>query len=311
VIECRLAAECEPQRYRAYGLTLDSTVPLSELPSADSDGEADVLIRRGCVDRHPERNEEGRGFWIAGTEACYAMHGAGTFLVSEGRRILVECDSTTTPEQLRIGILGPALALILHQRDCIVLHASAVEFDGTAVAFLGGHGFGKSTMAGLLAARGHTLITDDVTAIDVRGPTVLPSFPQLKLWPDALAALDTSAEGLPRVHPDLPKRALAIKDGFAARPMPLRRLYVLSKGHDTVIEKLAGAEMLEELTRHLYGARFGQEFFASLDPRAQFLRAAQLGRAAPVRRLRRPSTLGSDTALAATIERAISNDLAS
>jgi hypothetical protein len=312
VIEARLAADCEPRRYRAYGLTLDSTVPLSELPAAaDSSGEADVIIRRGTVERPPARNEDGRGFWINGTEACYAMPGAGIFLVSDGRRILVECDSRTTAEQMRVGILGPALALALHQRGCFVLHASAVEFDGTAVAFLGGHGWGKSTMAGLLAARGHTLITDDVTAIDVRGPDVFPSFPQLKLWPDALEALDTRADGLARVHPDLPKRALPIRTGFAPGPLPLRRLYVLGKGDDTIIEKLGAAEMFEELTRHSYGVRFGREFLASLDPRVQFLRAAQLGRAAPIRCLRRPSTLASDAALPAIIERAISNDLAS
>lgn len=299
--------------YRAYGLSVDSPVSFPELPrlAADTGSAPDVVIRAGRVDRPPVRNEDGRGFWTRGTDACFAISGAGTFLVSRGQEITYESDERFSPEQLRVALLGPALALILYQRGLTVLHASAVAVDGAAVAFLGGHGWGKSTMAGLLAARGHRLVSDDVTAIDLGGPTVIPSFPQLKLWPDALQALGAVADDLPRVHPELPKRALAVPDDFAAEPIPLRRLYVLAKGDQTRIEKLPTAAVFEELVRHSYGARFGEDFAASIDLRDQFLRAAQLGRAASVRRMRRPATLMSDPNLAAVIEKEILLDLAS
>ena len=93
---------------------------------------------------------------------------------------------------LRLYLLGPALALLLHQRGFLVLHASAVSLDGGVVAFLGHSGHGKSTTAATLHARGAAIVADDVVAVDLGapgGPAALPGFPLLKLWPDAVTAL--------------------------------------------------------------------------------------------------------------------------
>jgi hypothetical protein len=59
------------------------------------------------------------------------------------------------------------LAALLQGRE--LLHASAVEVAGRAIAFFGGSGVGKTTLAARLVARGARLLTDDVLAVDMVG----------------------------------------------------------------------------------------------------------------------------------------------
>jgi hypothetical protein len=249
--------------------------------------------------------------WVHGDHACYALQGVGVFLISAGKHIRVEPHEGVTEEALRLCILGPALALALLQRGFFTLHASAVSIEGGAVAFLGGHGWGKSTMAAMLRARGYPVVSDDLTTLEWGKDTVIPSFPQLKLWPDAIGALGKASHEFPQVHPDVDKRALRFTEGFAPDPLPLRRLYLLAVGHPTTIETLRPMQVFEELMRHWYGARFGPALFDALDLRAHFLRVSRLARTVPVRRLQRPSTLREDPDLGEAIERAILRDLES
>jgi hypothetical protein len=62
---------------------------------------------------------------------------------------------------------GMVTALVLMLRGRLVLHASAVEFDGLTVALLGGSGMGKSTVAALCCAAGARLMADDVLRVDL------------------------------------------------------------------------------------------------------------------------------------------------
>ncbi len=189
--------------------------------------------------------------------------------------------------------------MLLHQRGYLVLHASAVVCAGGAAAFLGASGWGKSTLAALLHARGHALVTDDVAAIDMAGePRVLPGTPQLKLWPDVLASLGEDAEVLPRVHPQLDKRARAIEHGHHSEPVPLRRLYVLTDAPSRQIQPLSPRQALLELLRHSYGARTLQ----AVRRVEHFRQCARLASEVPVRRLAAPRNLDALPALAGLIE---------
>ena len=63
-------------------------------------------------------------------------------------------------------LLGSVAGLVLQNLDAVCLHASTVNIDGFAVAFVGPPGTGKSTTAAALLRRGHSIITDDVAVID-------------------------------------------------------------------------------------------------------------------------------------------------
>jgi hypothetical protein len=172
------------------------------------------------------------------------------------------------------------------------------------VAFLGGSGWGKSTMAGVLHQRGHALVADDFVAVPAAGelgqaPRVYPGFPQLKLWPEAAAVLGADAGGLRRLHPDFEKVAQRLTQGFAQAPLPLGRLYVLAEGDTIAIEPLDKPAALVELVRHSYAARA----LPRLDGAEHLRQCAGLLRHTALFRLQRPRSLAVLPAVAEAIER--------
>lgn len=296
--------------YRAYGLTLSSEISLPELPAGS--GPIDVTIRLGKVDSLPDAlDERGAGFWVADGQACHYRKEAGAFLANRGTELLVDPNPTAAPEVVRLSILGPGLGLILQQRGIFALHASAVVMDGAAVVFLGQNGAGKSTMAALMHARGHRLLADDVTPIDIAedGIRVVPSFPQIKLWPDS-ANVVGSAEQMPVLHPAYDKRALRPAVGFSSEPVALRRLYVLLRGDAISLQPLSPLAGVQFLMTCWYGARFGGAFARAIDQRAHFISCTRLAKSVAMGGLRRPATLGTDPDLAARLEAVLLEDLA-
>lgn len=96
----------------------------------------------------------------------------GCYLVSpDGRRVLAAPPAGPAWRWERL-VLAQVLPLAAVLRGLELLHASAVMIAGRAVAFLGGSGVGKTTLAGRIAARGAPLVTDDVLALEPAGPHV-------------------------------------------------------------------------------------------------------------------------------------------
>jgi hypothetical protein len=229
-------------------------LPLPELVAGR--GRPDVEVRLGRVARVPSEN----GHYASEGEVSLSWKGVGSFLVRGGSEIVVDAPLHVEWPRLRLFTLGPALGVLLRQRGRLVLHASALSVDGAAIAFLGGSGWGRSTIAAALQARGHGIAADDIVAVDVRGdqdtPLVYPGFPQVKLWPDAAAALlGRSPDALPRIHSRSAKRAHCTIENFPDSPLPLQAIYVLAGGGRQAIEDLPPQEALVELLRHSYGAR--------------------------------------------------------
>ena len=289
--------------YIAYGLGLCSDILLPELEACEAP--IDLTIRLGKVNLEQlEVVNNGHRFWGAPTEARHFFEHTGAFLVRDGREIIVDPLPAADERALRLSLLGPALALALMQRGRLVLHASAIAIDGHAIAFMGGHGWGKSTMAAALYQRGHDMVTDDVMAVYPEAGQVMaiPSFPQFKLWPQAIDVLQTTLEAPPLLLPYSEKRALRITQGFTQVALPLKRLYVLSKRATLGVESLSPCEALNELLRHAYGARFGKQFFQVTDTATHFLQCAHLARSIRVCRLTRPPCLAQLCDVAQMVE---------
>ena len=223
------------QDYSAYGLRIRSALSLPEMaPGVASDGDSgDVTVRLGPVQPLPmQRDNSGFGFWATQDEACHLLEKVGAFLVRGGREIVIDPAPGVEERLLRLSLLGPALALILHQRGLLVMHASVVARGDHAVAFLGKNGWGKSTIAAALHTKGYDLVTDDVAAVrfDADGPYVFPSFPQMKLWPEAATLLGSALDSLSILHPDFDKRGWRAERGFSSVPRRLERIYALASG---------------------------------------------------------------------------------
>jgi len=183
--------------------------------------------------------------------------GTVRFRVREGREVTIAPTPLVEEGVIRALLMGPALAVLLHQRGLLILHASAVLMNRAVVAFLGQEGAGKSTVAAILHKCGHPLVADDVVAVQTTAtaPLVFPSYPQLNLSPDALASLGRNPGSSPRLHSGVEKRAFHAASGFSLDPVPLHLLYILAKGPRTEIETLQPQEAFVELLRHSYGTR--------------------------------------------------------
>jgi hypothetical protein len=274
-------------------------MPLPELVAGEAEEEEEVSIRFGCVGNLPSQIlEEGWGhFSPAPNEDYLFWQHVGSFLVLGGRTILVDPSPAADERLLRLFVLGPVLAMLLRQRDYLLLHASAVAVNDEAVLFLGSAGWGKSTMAATLHDRGHRLVTDDVAALRVGGsrPVLFPGFPQLKLWPEALVSLGDDPEKLPRCGPYFEKRARPVGHSFSSTPLPTKRIYVLDEGDTPEILPLGAQEALAELAHHTYVAM-------DIGSASHFRKCVDLANVATVCSLRRPKSLSQLPRVARLVE---------
>jgi hypothetical protein len=286
--------------YRAYGLVIDSALPLPELPETEETPDLRVRLHHLKPEGLQSQGTHCR-FRVADGEAWMSWDGVGTFAARRGCEILVHPAPGADERLVRLFLLGAVMAALLQQRGCLILHGSAVGVRGSSVGFLGGCGWGKSTLAGALCAGGHTLVSDDVLALSLTqdGWRAAPGYPMMKLWPDAAEALGESVEGLPRIDPLFEKRARSVGEQFEASPLPLMRIYVLAEGDLLDITPLPRRDAFVELVRHSFWARM----LPSLGARPHFFQCAEVARTASLRRLSRNRALTDVHEVARAVER--------
>jgi hypothetical protein len=170
-----------------HGLTVDSEVSLHHPrrgPHPAAVG-ANLIVHRGEDRKVPQDTPPGRVL-----AATFAPDGQPfmTFLETS-RGYLLRChgicdvsldagastatchrDPAQDPELLPVVITGMLVAMVLVLRGALVLHASAVEIAGSAIAVVGRSGMGKSTLATLLCGAGARLVTDDVLRVEPGPP---------------------------------------------------------------------------------------------------------------------------------------------
>lgn len=141
-------------RYMASGLDIRSALMLPELEAGQNGTDLDIGLGPLNHAEHVTGSLE-YSYWTADCGMYLLWKNVGTPLTEGGREIILDAAPDADLTQLRRLPLGAAMRVVLRQRGLPVFHASAVEIDGNAVAFLGGKGWGKSTMAAALHARGH------------------------------------------------------------------------------------------------------------------------------------------------------------
>lgn len=285
--------------YSAYGLNIAVPFRLPDL--LESDAPADVTMRFGRIDPaliegafKDARLYENPGVRVRASKRAmyFEWDRLGKVLVSGGREVVIEPDAETLEEDLHPFLTGPVLSVLLHQRGCFVLHASAVEIGGAGVAFMGAKGFGKSTLAGYLKTRGHRLLSDDIVPLtSAAGGEILtiPGFPRVKLYDDSIEAMGERPDDFPTIHRFVEKRSFQLDKPFSTRPERLRGIYVLSDGEKVEIEQVSAVEGFIEIIKNTHLNRFLED----LDCQKEYFDFCRklIGKV-PVYRLRRPSDLG-------------------
>jgi hypothetical protein len=240
--------------YKLHGLCIRSEValraPVCQSASFDLDvywGESFAIPGvppAGCV-LATLSNANGQGYSLTATGTDYTLrfNEICEFRITNDRRSIgVYLTPGVNPGIVPILLTGSVIAFVLTLAGESVLHASAVEFAGSALAFVGGPGMGKSTIAAFLCANGARLITDDLLHVepDSNGFRCFPGTAEIRLrtsaaalakqFPAAVSELTADERLAIRLDhhcgPTLPLRAIVI-------PRPTRTCHTLALGQLT------------------------------------------------------------------------------
>jgi hypothetical protein len=182
-----------------------------------------------------------------------------------GREIWTTWLEPLTLEDTATYLLGPVMGFVLLLRGLVCLHASAVVINGVAVALVGPAGAGKSTTAAAFAARGFSVLAEDVVTLDDRGDAFLvrPAYPCIRLWPASAATLYGSRSALPPLTPNWDKCYLDLTQQSGQFENERRRLaaiYLLEERSDEpqapFVQPLDAAAGMISLIANTYGTKF-------------------------------------------------------
>ena len=269
--------------YTAFGFGIHSELPLPELVAAEKAPDDVVICRRRLTNSEQVANQN---------STCFLGETAnvGTFLVRGGKEIIIDPTPGGDDDLLRTIVLGPIWAVLLRQRGFAVFHASSIIASNGAIAFLGGSGWGKSTLAKAFYGRGYGIITDDVLAVRLEEspPQVFPAYPSVKLYPDTASFLRCNASATRLVHTQMKKHVHHVALRFPQGPLPLQRIYVLAVSEHNKIEPLQFQEAFVELVRNSRAV----SLLKDVNSRNGHLhQCARLVTKVPIRRLKRRASL--------------------
>ena len=251
-------------RYRAFGLNVESEIPLGELVPYDFEA-ADVSIRLGEV---PPIPNAGPAFRTQITEDAYQMdkEHLARFLAERGERITVQICPGSSLEEAKVYLLGSCMGAILLQRKILPLHGSCVCDESAGILLTGRSGAGKSTIAAGFLAKGFGILTDDVAAVrldDAEMPVVVPSYPRQKLWEDAAQRVVGAHEKtfLFRAEGNRSKFSIARDGCFCRESARIAAVYAIIPGNvpDVVLEEVKGAAKVDVLLNNIYRKRMAHQ----------------------------------------------------
>jgi hypothetical protein len=258
--------------YRVCDLVVESSLALPELPAAEGGtpecrfevarGEA---MPEGEIRWYHEWRSSGEGgeAWLSlgRRRADYVLRfpAGADFVVAEDCREVKCYPLAGTPEStLRHLLLDQVLPLVLSRRERMVLHASAVLADGGAIGFAGRSGRGKSTLAASLAREGWPLLSDDCLVLRRAEGSwrAIPSYPGVRLWPDAAEGVFQGQTGWAEVAHYTVKRRVGdhVLAPFSGEPAPLGRLYFLEEAGkaEVSISRMTPQEAFMQLVGFAY-----------------------------------------------------------
>lgn len=279
--------------YHIFGLNIlsDIELPASHLTGARQRMTPDVTIEYGDT---PEQlaNPQSKGVWYqaAPGEFLLKVDSVARYYVVDGHRIVIAPEPGVPKEKILIFLMGSAMGALLHQRNVLVLHAGSVAVKKSSVIFLGPSGIGKSTLAAGFHQRGYPFLADDVCAVTlIKGkPAVIPGFPRLKLWEDALQKLGKDKKQLKSIvwTKNLEKYFMPVEHRYE-KPVPLKTVFNLEVIDTDRIEitALKGGAKINPLIGNTY--RLG--FLDGLGGKKEhFRQCAQVAAQTSVYRVARP-----------------------
>ncbi len=247
--KCSCGTRSDVTSYRWCEFALRTSFDIPELPPVDASFRAAAEWRVTLAAGEPVERPEPTWFhhwdfpdgrrWVA-----FARYRGGYLLrfpsladfdiAPEARTVTIYPQPATPPHTLRHLLLDQVLPLLAGGRERLSLHGSAVATDRGVLLFLGGSGYGKSTLAAQLARKGLALVSDDCCLLVRSGGSfdVVPSYPGVRLAPESVGQVFGDAGGR---YASVAHYTTKLRvDGeqqrdlrFNDRRLPLSRIYVI------------------------------------------------------------------------------------
>jgi hypothetical protein len=249
-------------KYWGFGLHILSEIEFPEFFPADFES-PELTITMGTVPETLTGEDVVNKVRVSmsPTEYLQKILNVASYYVANGNEIRIEPQPDADIKSIRLFLLSNGMAAVLHQRNVIPLHASAVFHEDGIVLFCGHSGVGKSTIVTALQAKGHKVFSDDVCVLRPSddNPNLIvavPSYPMMKLWVDSFTKTGIAmAKEEDRIRPQLAKYARFYHDGYEIAPRPIKRVFMLdsvSLEQNAEIKKMASIESFNALQRNTY-----------------------------------------------------------
>ncbi|MEP4855424.1 MAG: hypothetical protein ABJV60_00050, partial [Lentilitoribacter sp.] len=282
-------------RYCSHGIIINSEIEIAEYQAADDQRfQPDVHIKLGDVAKTGIANPK----WQRHLTQVNIEHvwmdvpGVARFLITKGIKITVDPYPGADNADLCAFLVGSCMGAILHQRDFLVLHASAVVFQDKLIAICGQSGAGKSTTASTFAQRGAQIFTDDILVIDSHGQA-WPGAPNLRLWKSSLDALGKDVSDYQQIRRKLPKFSIPVTKPWPQSGSRSVDAVVILERHefvehiDCISEPIAGIQKFRELEEQIFRR---DAIFAMGHNKKHMIHSAAFVKNIPMLRLKRPTS---------------------
>jgi hypothetical protein len=253
-----------PRLYMLCGWRTYSEIPLTGVATLvdDVDKNIDVMIQV-MTGHSPIAKSMDRFVFRHATECSFiSVEDVASFEIRAGRQIRVWPVEGAMQKDIEIFLLGPAWAILCHQRGLLPLHASAIVTGKGITAFAGHSGTGKSTTAALLNSLGYELIADDILPVSFNQNSIPGAWPylrRLKLHRDPITQFAFTATEVVSETLDKEKYFVHAQGAGDDKWRVLERLYLLEKDvadSNVPIQQITGAEAVRALVAHTYHFNF-------------------------------------------------------
>jgi hypothetical protein len=246
--------------HSAYNINFQSYIELEELLPIHS--QADVLIHVKKNEYDPLEKKKQWHFEVNKDHAILHFKNIAKFILSNGQEIIVLPAPYADNRSIQQYLIGTVMAVLLYQRGHLVLHASAININGLAVAFMGETNYGKSSLAALLNSEGYSVLSDDVTALskvkNIKKFMTLPGFPYVKISSEIAEYLNFKS-GTRLAYKSLKnKNILRVKNNFSKQPVPLNHVYILGESPSIDIFPMSKRDAFVEIIKNSYPTRMYQ-----------------------------------------------------
>lgn len=189
-----------------------------------------------------------------------------TFFVSDkkGEQLNVYHHQNVLINNIYTYLLGPVIGCLLRLKNKVCLHASVVNINQQAFAFIGEKTAGKSTLIANFAANGYPVLSDDIAVIskERNGFQVDAGYPRLRLWRESIADLKAiDIDTLSPVLTGMDKYYLPLNELsstawlFQDKPLPLAAVVYLNSRNETThlaLNELSPLESFVRLKKNVY-----------------------------------------------------------